>query len=233
MTDRVLDSLYTRPVRPALPVANPGAGTAQRRGGWHCPNASHLAAGVARQLGVSHTAIQKAKRIGRITREPDGAWNIIRVRRDMTATALSGRSPLAPPGDAMQNSVQIFPDFLGKQRPKVSTRGHAIIRPLRWRIWGVGHGPDCQNSSSAFRGRGEYQFDRAGPEPLAAHGSQALPDPGRADLSQGPTAHAHARRLPGAAGELAANRTPAAKSPASHRASPVRGAAGRGLPPRP
>ena len=55
---------------------------------------------VARQLGVSHTAIQKAERIGRITREPDGAWDIPRVRRDMAATALPGRSPLALPSDA-------------------------------------------------------------------------------------------------------------------------------------
>ncbi len=55
---------------------------------------------VARQLGVSHTAIQKAERIGRITREPDCTWDLDRVRRDMAATALPGRSPLALPGDA-------------------------------------------------------------------------------------------------------------------------------------
>jgi hypothetical protein len=61
----------------------------------------------------------------------------------------------------MQNSVQNFPDSWGKQRPKVSTQDHAIIRPLRWRFWGVGHGPDCQNSISPFRGQGEHQFDRA------------------------------------------------------------------------
>jgi hypothetical protein len=38
----------------------------------------------------------------------------------------------------LQNSVQNFPDSWGKQRQKVSTQDHAIIRPLRWRIWGVG-----------------------------------------------------------------------------------------------
>lgn len=54
---------------------------------------------VARRLGISHTAIQKAARVGRITREPDGAWDVTRVRRDMEATALPGRSPLARPGD--------------------------------------------------------------------------------------------------------------------------------------
>jgi alkylation response protein AidB-like acyl-CoA dehydrogenase len=54
---------------------------------------------LARRLGISHTAIQKAARVGRITRDLDGAWDVARVRRDMEATALPGRSPLARPGD--------------------------------------------------------------------------------------------------------------------------------------
>ena len=64
-------------------------------------------------------------------------------------------------GVGVQNSVQIFPDSLGKPRPKVSTQGRVIIRPLRWRIWGVGHGSDCQNSISPFGRQGEHQLDRA------------------------------------------------------------------------
>lgn len=55
---------------------------------------------VARRLGVSHTAIQKAERRGRIVREQDGSWDLERVRRDMAATVLSGLSPLAPGPDA-------------------------------------------------------------------------------------------------------------------------------------
>jgi hypothetical protein len=55
---------------------------------------------VARRLGVSHTAIQKAEHAGRILREPDGRWDVDRVRRDMTETAAPGRSPLAPPMEA-------------------------------------------------------------------------------------------------------------------------------------
>jgi hypothetical protein len=35
---------------------------------------------VARRLGVSHTALQKAQRAGRIAPEPDGAWDIEKVR---------------------------------------------------------------------------------------------------------------------------------------------------------
>ena len=35
---------------------------------------------VARQLGISHTAVQKAERAGRIAREPNGAWDVEKVR---------------------------------------------------------------------------------------------------------------------------------------------------------
>ncbi len=50
---------------------------------------------VARRLGLSHTAIQKAEQVGRITREHDGAWDLERVRRDLAATADPSRSRLA------------------------------------------------------------------------------------------------------------------------------------------
>jgi hypothetical protein len=48
---------------------------------------------VARQLGVSHTAIQKAERICRITREPYGAWDPAHVRREMAATRFLAARP--------------------------------------------------------------------------------------------------------------------------------------------
>lgn len=54
---------------------------------------------VARRLGLSHTAIQKAEQVGRIRRETDGSWDLERVRLDLTASAVPGRSPLATPGD--------------------------------------------------------------------------------------------------------------------------------------
>jgi len=55
---------------------------------------------LARRLGVSHTAIQKAERVGRISREPDGCWDVEHVHRDLTASAVPGRSPMAVSGDA-------------------------------------------------------------------------------------------------------------------------------------
>ena len=62
----------------------------------HITSARH----VARRLGLSHTAIQKAELAGRISREADGSWDVERVRRDLIASAVPGRSPLATPGDA-------------------------------------------------------------------------------------------------------------------------------------
>ena len=55
---------------------------------------------LARRIGISHTAIQKAERTGRIAREPDGTWDVDKARRHLTETALPGRSPLAPPAEA-------------------------------------------------------------------------------------------------------------------------------------
>ncbi len=54
---------------------------------------------VARRLGLSHTAIQKAEHVGRIHREADGSWDLEHVRRNLIASAVPGRSPLATPGD--------------------------------------------------------------------------------------------------------------------------------------
>jgi len=49
----------------------------------------------ARRIGLSDTAIHKAERAGRITREPDGNWDIDKTRRRLTETADPTRSPLA------------------------------------------------------------------------------------------------------------------------------------------
>jgi hypothetical protein len=35
---------------------------------------------LARRIGVSETAVRRAEKAGRIRREPDGAWNLARVR---------------------------------------------------------------------------------------------------------------------------------------------------------
>ncbi|MFO0185249.1 MAG: hypothetical protein ACK55J_01235 [Alphaproteobacteria bacterium] len=49
----------------------------------------------ARRLGVSDTTMHKAERSGRITREPDGQWDIAKLRVQMRETADPQRSPLS------------------------------------------------------------------------------------------------------------------------------------------
>ena len=43
---------------------------------------------IAREFGISHTAILKAERVGRISRELDGSWDVERVRRDLIESAV-------------------------------------------------------------------------------------------------------------------------------------------------
>ena len=40
---------------------------------------------LARQLGVSETAVRRAEKVGRIRREPDGAWDPARVKAAWTS----------------------------------------------------------------------------------------------------------------------------------------------------
>ena len=64
-------------------------------GAWLNENAT------ARRLGVSHTALQKAQRAGRIAPEPDGAWDVEKVRALLADSSDPVRKtatlPVAPP----------------------------------------------------------------------------------------------------------------------------------------
>ncbi len=53
---------------------------------------------VARRIGVSHTALQKAERAGRVMREASGQWDVEKTRQRMAATAEPDRSPVSPDG---------------------------------------------------------------------------------------------------------------------------------------
>ncbi len=50
---------------------------------------------LARRIGLTETALRKAVAKGRITREPDGQWDIDKTRRRLIETADPVRSPLA------------------------------------------------------------------------------------------------------------------------------------------
>ncbi len=58
----------------------------------------------ARRLGVSDTTMHKAERSGRITREPDGRWDVAKTRARLLDTADPQRSPLA--GSAAAEGIQ-------------------------------------------------------------------------------------------------------------------------------
>jgi hypothetical protein len=71
---------------------------------------------VARRLGVSHTALQKAQRAGRIAPEADGAWDVEKVRARLAdssdpvrKTATLAPAPPAAPRPAAQPPVAPTP----------------------------------------------------------------------------------------------------------------------------
>ena len=50
---------------------------------------------VARRLGISHTALQKAAQGGRIAQEPGGGWNVEKVRASLAASSDPARKTAA------------------------------------------------------------------------------------------------------------------------------------------
>ena len=53
----------------------------------------------ARRIGLTETALRKAEQTSRISREPDGQWDIDKTRRRLVETADPSRSPLAQPAE--------------------------------------------------------------------------------------------------------------------------------------
>jgi hypothetical protein len=53
---------------------------------------------LARRIGVSHTALQKAERTGRILREPSGLWDVEKTRQRLAATATPNTPTSSPDG---------------------------------------------------------------------------------------------------------------------------------------
>ncbi|MBX6747228.1 MAG: elements of external origin [Acetobacteraceae bacterium] len=62
---------------------------------------------LARRLGVSHTALQKAQRSGRIAPEADGGWDVAKVRARLAESSDPARKTarLAPPPVAAPRPV--------------------------------------------------------------------------------------------------------------------------------
>jgi len=77
---------------------------------------------VARRLGISHTALQKAAQSGRIAPEPGGGWDVEKVRARLAASSDPVRktaamaAPVAPPTPA--------------QAPRPAVTAPPVVEPL-------------------------------------------------------------------------------------------------------
>jgi hypothetical protein len=80
---------------------------------------------VARRLGVSHTALQKAQRAGRIAPEPDGAWDVERVRARLAESSNPTRKTAAfaappPPRPAAPAAAPLTPPAAPDPLPRAA-----------------------------------------------------------------------------------------------------------------
>jgi hypothetical protein len=88
--------------------------------------------GLARQLGVSETAVRRAEKAGRIRREPDGGWDLAKVRAAWagnTDPAQQREEPSAGNGirRAAQRAVKPVPEAaLGAVRDTLREHGEPI-----------------------------------------------------------------------------------------------------------
>jgi hypothetical protein len=87
---------------------------------------------LARQLGVSETAVRRAEKAGRIHREADGAWDLDKVRAAWTGnTDPAQRRGEFPAGDggrrASRRAVKPVPEAaLGAVRDTLREHGEAV-----------------------------------------------------------------------------------------------------------
>ncbi|MBS7790303.1 elements of external origin [Roseococcus sp. SDR] len=96
---------------------------------------------VARLLGTTHVKIQRAARAGRIRPEPDGTWDVDRVRADLERSEDPARShlslprvqpsrPPAPPAPRVQPPMREIPmAAVGAAADTLRENGIAPARP--------------------------------------------------------------------------------------------------------
>ena len=85
----------------------------------------------ARRLGISHTALQKAARSGRIAPEPDGRWDVAKVRAQLASTADPARKTAAmaiPPPPAPRPATKPLPIGAGTIDPPPSGSSYHTAR---------------------------------------------------------------------------------------------------------
>jgi hypothetical protein len=88
--------------------------------------------GLARQLGVSETAVRRAERAGRIGREPDGAWDLAKVKAAWVGNTDAAQQRAEPSaGDATRrvarSAVKPVPEAaLGAVRDTLREHGEPV-----------------------------------------------------------------------------------------------------------
>jgi hypothetical protein len=88
--------------------------------------------GLARELGVSETAVRRAEKVGRIGREPDGSWDLARVKAAWAGNTNPAQQRVRPDaGDgrrrAARNAVKPVPDAaLGAVRETLREQGEPV-----------------------------------------------------------------------------------------------------------
>jgi hypothetical protein len=86
---------------------------------------------LARQLGVSETAVRRAEKAGRIGREADGSWDLVKVRAAWagnTDPAQQRREPSTAPGSkTARRAVKPVPEAaLGAVRDTLREQGEPV-----------------------------------------------------------------------------------------------------------
>ena len=86
---------------------------------------------LARQLGVSETAVRRAEKAGRIRREPDGAWDLAKVRAAWSGNTdpaqQRGESSAGDGSKAARRAVKPVPEAaLGAVRDTLREHGEPV-----------------------------------------------------------------------------------------------------------
>lgn len=87
---------------------------------------------VARRLGISHTALQKAAQAGRIAQEPGGGWDVEKVRARLAASSDPARktaamvAPAAPSPPPVQPRPAFVAPPMSEPLPTPSASGSSF-----------------------------------------------------------------------------------------------------------
>jgi transposase InsO family protein len=89
---------------------------------------------VARRLGISHTALQKAQRTGRIAPEPDGAWDVARVRARLAESSDPTRKTASLAHPVLPTTAPLAPRHASVGEPETTGVIERLFRTFKERV---------------------------------------------------------------------------------------------------